>query len=63
MLEAIRETDLPQGEGYVWAAGESASMRAVRQHLVAERGIDKKRIRAAAYWRQGDAGVHENLDD
>ena len=63
MLEAIRETDLPHGEGYVWAAGESASMRAVRQHLVAERGIDKKRIRAAAYWRQGDAGVHENLDD
>lgn len=63
LLEAIRETNLPQGEGYVWAAGESASMRAVRQHLVGERGIDKKRIRAAAYWRQGDAGVHENLDD
>lgn len=63
LLEAVRATDLPQGDGYVWAAGESASMRTLRQHLVAERGIDKKRIRAAAYWRQGDAGVHENLDD
>jgi NADPH-dependent ferric siderophore reductase len=27
LLQAVRETYLPEGEGYVWAAGESATMR------------------------------------
>jgi NADPH-dependent ferric siderophore reductase len=38
-------------------------MRAVRDHLVNERGIHKSRIRAAAYWKRGAAAVHETLDD
>ncbi|CAD6552628.1 siderophore-interacting protein [Paraburkholderia sabiae] len=63
LLKAVRETFVPDGEGYVWAAGEAATMRAVRQHLVNERGIDKSRIRASAYWKQGEQAVHENLDD
>ena len=63
LLNAVRETFLPEGEGYVWAAGESASIRAVRQHLTTERGIDKSRIRASSYWKRGDAAVHEALDD
>ena len=63
LLQAVRETYLPDGEGYVWAAGESATMRAVRYHLCTQRGIDKSRIRAASYWKQGAAAVHENLDD
>jgi NADPH-dependent ferric siderophore reductase len=63
LLKAVRETWLPDGEGYVWAAGEAATMRAVRTHLVNERGIDKARIRAASYWKQGATAVHEALDD
>jgi NADPH-dependent ferric siderophore reductase len=63
LLQAVRETYLPEGEGYVWAAGESATMRAVRYHLCTERGVDKSRIRAASYWKQGAVAVHENLDD
>jgi NADPH-dependent ferric siderophore reductase len=38
-------------------------MRAVRHHLVAERGVDKSRIRAASYWKQGAEAVHETLDE
>jgi NADPH-dependent ferric siderophore reductase len=60
---ALRKLTLPRGEGYAWAAGEAAAMKAVRQYLVSERGIDKKRIRASAYWKRGDAAVHETLDD
>ncbi len=60
---ALRGLALPDGEGYVWAAGEAAAMRTVRQHLVNERGIGKARIRASAYWKRGDAAVHETLDD
>ncbi|MEI6003373.1 siderophore-interacting protein [Paraburkholderia bengalensis] len=63
LLQAVRETFLPDGDGYVWAAGEAATMRAVRYHLVNERGIDKTRIRASAYWKRGEQAVHENLDD
>jgi NADPH-dependent ferric siderophore reductase len=64
LLQAVRDTYLPeQGEGYVWAAGEAATMRAVRQHLCTERGVDKSRIRAASYWKQGAQAVHETLDD
>ncbi|MFT4067443.1 siderophore-interacting protein [Paraburkholderia sp.] len=64
LLRAVRETWLPEnGEGYVWAAGEAATIRAVRQHLCGERGVDKSRIRAASYWKQGAVAVHETLDD
>jgi NADPH-dependent ferric siderophore reductase len=48
LLLALRETYVPDGEGYVWAAGEATLMRAVRKLLCDERGVDKKRIRASA---------------
>jgi NADPH-dependent ferric siderophore reductase len=63
LLDAVHGTYLPDGEGDVWAAGESASIRAVRHHLCTERGVDKARIRAASYWKQGAQAVHETLDD
>jgi NADPH-dependent ferric siderophore reductase len=63
LLDAVRATRLPEGQGYVWAAGESAVMRAVRQHLAEERAIHKSRIRASSYWKRGATGVHETLDD
>ncbi|WP_046658406.1 siderophore-interacting protein [Lysobacter capsici] len=67
LLHAVRKLRWPQGErdgeGYVWAAGESSAIRAVRQHLLAERGVDKSRLHAAGYWKRGAQGVHESLDD
>lgn len=63
LLQALRTLALPEGDGYVWAAGESADIRAVRRYLVDERGVEKSRIRAAAYWKRGAQGVHENLED
>jgi NADPH-dependent ferric siderophore reductase len=63
LLLALRETFVPEGEGYVWAAGEATLMRAVRKLLCEERGVDKKRIRASAYWKRGEQGVHGTIDD
>ena len=60
---AVSEVPLPPGEGYVWAAGEAASIRALRKNLVEARGWAKARIRAAAYWKRGAAAVHENFED
>ncbi|GLU34922.1 siderophore-interacting protein [Trinickia caryophylli] len=63
LLDALRELYLPPGEGYVWAAGEAGAMRAVRELLIAGRGLPKSQMRVSAYWRRGAAGVHESLDD
>jgi NADPH-dependent ferric siderophore reductase len=63
LLDALRALPLPAGETYYWAAGESAAMRAVHQHLVQERGVDKKRVRASSYWRRGAVAVHETIED
>lgn len=63
LTPTLRWLSLPEGEGYVWAAGEAAAMREVRQYLVNERGIHKTRIRASAYWKRGNAAVHETIDD
>ncbi len=63
LVAALSDLPLPEGDGYVWAAGEAAAMRAVRQHLCDTRGVHKSRIRASAYWKRGAAGVHESLDD
>lgn len=63
LLDAVAGIALPEGDGYVWAAGEASAIRAVRAHLVNERGVDKKRIRASAYWRRGAQAAHETIDD
>lgn len=52
---------LPTGEGFAWAAGEAASMLAVRQALITGHGLDKTRVRASAYWKRGNPGHHETL--
>jgi len=64
LLSALRSLPaLPAGEGYAWAAAESACARQVRAHFVNERGLPKSRIRAAAYWKRGEQAVHEVIDD
>lgn len=59
---ALRKITLPAGEGFAWAAGEYSEIKAVRQYLSEGLGLDKKRIRAASYWRQAQANTHERFD-
>jgi NADPH-dependent ferric siderophore reductase len=63
LQEAIAELKLPSGEGYAWVAAEAAAAKALRRHLVDERGLRKDRVKAAAYWKQGAVAVHETYDD
>lgn len=63
LLQRLQAVQLPDGEGYVWAAGESALIRAARRYLIDERGLDKSRIRAASYWKRGAPDAHERFDD
>jgi len=61
LLAALAETTLPEGEGHAWIAAESGVAKAARAHLV-QRGQNPAWIKAAGYWRAGDAAVHDHLD-
>jgi NADPH-dependent ferric siderophore reductase len=63
LQEAVAQLKLPGGEGYAWVATEAATAKALRRHLVDERGLRKDRVKAAAYWKQGAVAVHETYDD
>ena len=62
LLHAVRALELPAGEGYAWCAGEAVTTAALRRILVEEKGHDRHAIRAAAYWKHGTGGHHENLE-
>jgi NADPH-dependent ferric siderophore reductase len=40
---------------YAWLAGEAGVIRALRRHLVSERGIDRRTVAFMGYWRIGRA--------
>ncbi|MCL3778305.1 MULTISPECIES: siderophore-interacting protein [unclassified Actinomyces] len=40
---------------YAWLAGEASAVRAMRRHLVAERGLDRRTVAFMGYWRLGRA--------
>jgi NADPH-dependent ferric siderophore reductase len=62
LLAAARALTLPAGEGYAWCAGEARLMAQLRAVLVQEKGHPAQALRAAAYWKQGAAAHHENLE-
>lgn len=62
LADAVQALELPQGDGYVWAAGEHSAMAALRRLLLAK-GVAPRRMRVASYWKQGAADHHEDLND
>jgi len=62
LLSSVQALNLPEGEGYIWCAGESVTMAAVRRILVEEKGHSRHNIRASAYWKRGASGHHETLE-
>ncbi|GAA2379224.1 siderophore-interacting protein [Dactylosporangium salmoneum] len=53
LLTPIRGAALPPGTPYAWIAGESGEIRALRRHLVQDRGFPKPRVMFTGYWRRG----------
>lgn len=62
LVSAVRELDLPAGEGFVWCAGEAAVMARMRGVLATDKGHPSEAMRVAAYWKVGAEGHHENLE-
>lgn len=63
IIEVLRNVQYPAGSCFTWVAAESHVARAIRRHLMTERGIDKRWIKAAGYWRRGAVGTHETITD
>ena len=62
IVDAVRALKVPAGDGYSWAAGEAKATAAVRHVLVDELGVDRHRVRASAYWKQGAPGHHGSIE-
>lgn len=54
VLDAVRAAILPAELDYAWVAGESAMIKHVRRHLVAQ-GLPKPSISFQGYWKRGQA--------
>ncbi|MGI9624329.1 MAG: siderophore-interacting protein, partial [Acidimicrobiales bacterium] len=50
LLSAIAATTIDEGTR-VWAAGEAASVQAIRKHLFGERGIPRTHTTIRGYWK------------
>ena len=60
LAQAAEELALPEGEGFIWGAGENTAMAALRGLLLAK-GAQPRRMRISSYWKQGVADHHEEL--
>lgn len=54
LINAAKEIALPPGRGYIFIAGEASTSTALREHFV-DQGHDPDLIKAAGYWRRGEA--------
>ncbi|MFJ5833755.1 siderophore-interacting protein [Streptomyces sp. NPDC093089] len=52
-VDAVRGAELPGASPYVWIAGESGAVKALRRHFVRERELDRRRVTFVGYWRKG----------
>lgn len=57
VLPAVRAAEPPDGTPYAWVAGEAGAVRALRRHLVGERGFDRRAVEFTGYWRQAPVSL------
>lgn len=49
---AVEALDLPRGRVHAFVHGEADEVRAIRRHLLAERGMERKDMSCSPYWRR-----------
>jgi NADPH-dependent ferric siderophore reductase len=59
LIDALKGVTLPQGEGYVWIAAETAAAKALRAHVLDTLGHPREWLKAAGYWTQGLADASD----
>lgn len=61
LVADLQALALPPGRGFAWGGGEASLMARVRQ-VLNQQGVPREATRVSAYWKQGVAEHHENLE-
>lgn len=62
IVAAFRDMQVPEGDGFIWCAGEAQMARQVRDILFIDKAFPREAARISAYWKQGASAHHENLE-
>jgi len=52
LVDAVRALDFPAGRVHAFVHGEASAVRAVRRHLLVERGVPKEDLSVSGYWKR-----------
>lgn len=52
LVDAIAELDFPDGRVHAFVHGEADEIRAIRRHLLTERGLTRADMSCSPYWRR-----------
>jgi len=53
LVETVRTAEWPGGTVHAFVHGETGDVKALRRHLLEERGLDRARLSISGYWRRG----------
>jgi NADPH-dependent ferric siderophore reductase len=53
LADAVAAADLPAGRPHAFVHGEAGETRAVRRHLLGDRGLEPDQLSCSPYWRRG----------
>jgi NADPH-dependent ferric siderophore reductase len=52
LAEAVRDVDFPTGRVHAFIHGEATEIRAIRRHLLVDRGLSRQDMSCSPYWRR-----------
>jgi NADPH-dependent ferric siderophore reductase len=52
LVDSVRALELPEGRVHAFVHGEADEVRALRRHLLAERGMSRTDMSCSPYWRR-----------
>jgi NADPH-dependent ferric siderophore reductase len=55
LADAIKTTELPEGNGRVFVACEAGALRQIKRNLLLDRGLNRDHVYTHGYWQRGEA--------
>jgi NADPH-dependent ferric siderophore reductase len=52
LVDSVRALDFPAGRVHAFVHGEADEIRAIRKHLLVERGVPRQQMSCSPYWRR-----------
>ncbi|WP_017596211.1 siderophore-interacting protein [Nocardiopsis potens] len=63
LLAALRDFELPEGDGYAWCAGEAVMLKPIRRHLKERGFVRNSTCTVDGYWRRGTVNHDHHEED